>query len=227
VKAVVLFGLSQDVDRRAVEKLNAAHIPVVAVINPPALGVRYSGIVLQNPVALTAVLGQYIGRASRGRPIQVAMVNGFRANALFGLYTLGLTTGLKQTDPKATLVANEPGDFQVAPGQAAAQAILQAHPNLDWLVIIQDDTTVAVVRALTGQGNIKVKVVTAGGDDAVRTLVSEGKVQAISLLAVHQAAEDAINDVDAALARRPPGKPVTISNALITKQNLATAPRYK
>jgi ribose transport system substrate-binding protein len=158
----------------AVEKINAAGIPVTNITDRSAGGqfVAYVGANDYNIGLATArVLLKGIG--GKGN---VIILEGVKGSLTSTDRVRGFNDALKE-NPNVKLLASQPGNFQRLQALQVMENLMQSFPSIDGVLAANDPMAVGAIEALEG-ANRKAQVVGINGSKEAVELIKSGKLLA-------------------------------------------------
>ena len=171
-QALEISAVVGTVMRGCVTQAAAKHIKVISIDAP--LGPSYStlkpqysgvtGVVRETEVQQGQVLAQYIKQACASKsPCSVGQITGSPSLASDGVITSSMVAGLR-SNANIKLVATTSGNYLESGGQAAAQSMLAAHPDLNVIVAQADQMAIGAQKAVTSAHKLrKVLLIGDGG----------------------------------------------------------------
>ena len=156
----------------AVEKINAAGIPVVNIVDRMA-GSKTVAFVGVDDHALGLAAGRALIEAMGGKG-NVVILEGIRGAISNVDRVRGLTEALKEA-PAVKLLASQPANFQRLNALQAMENILQAHPDVDGVMAANDSMAIGAIEALEG-ANRKALVVGINGTQEAIDAIKSGKL---------------------------------------------------
>lgn len=208
----------------------------IAVVTSPICGsnpytpgtVKFSGRIDFQDGQTTA---QLACQALGGAPAEIAFVTGIVALSSVQLFNKGFVAGIKKGCPNAKIVASPAGNYDPAASLAAAQDVLQAHPNISLIATGADNMTVAVAKGLKSAGKLgQVKLVGYGGTKEAFALIKKGDMYGTVMLLPSQESSIGVHAVADALEGKPIAQKIYLEKDdpifkgkgnIITKANVA------
>lgn len=143
----------------------------------------------------------------------------------------GMEDGLK-SESNIHILATQPNDFDPTKAADVTQALLQAHPEANFVTTQEDPTAIAVIKVLEEQGlNDDVKVIGIGGtkdgNAAIEAGTMFGSVQVSSNIdgaTAVQAIVDLVNGVDIETEDIGDRPTVPVPFTILTSENVADHP---
>jgi ribose transport system substrate-binding protein len=186
--AFALGPIDSNLDCNLASKQAPAKKIVVAVVNQPLCGryIQPTEAGLWQPGTLSYASGYFtrqrilqwfeaIAKQYPGKQ-RVGLITGLAVDSLSKLVDLDVKQ-IQKTNPDFQVVGELRTDYTTTKGYAAAQNLLQAHPDLTLIISDYSDLTVGAAKAIeqAGRGG-QVKLADFGGSTPVAKLVKEGKV---------------------------------------------------
>jgi ribose transport system substrate-binding protein len=186
--AFALGPIDSNLDCNLASKQAPAKKILVAVVNQPLCGryIQPTEAGLWQPGTLSYASGYFtrqrilqwfeaIAKQYPGKQ-RVGLITGLAVDSLSKLVDLDVKQ-IQKTNPDFQVVGELRTDYTTTKGYAAAQNLLQAHPDLTLIISDYSDLTVGAAKAIeqAGRGN-QVKVADFGGSTPVAKLVKAGKV---------------------------------------------------
>ena len=211
----------------------AAKFPV-AIVTAPICGskpytkgtVKFSGRVDELDGRTQANL---VNQAASGRG-EVAIITGHVALTIVKLFTRGFSRQIAKF-PNLKIVSSAAGDYDPAKALAAAEDILQAHPNVKIIACQSDNMCDAAYRAVQAAGKTnQIKMVGYGFTKGTKELILEGKMYGTIMLTPKQEAQFALRAVIDTLQGKKVAKRIFLDRQaaifrgqgnIITKQNVS------
>lgn len=206
-----------------IAKAKAANVPIflTSVATDDASGILGAAVVdLEKLGALDA---GWITKDAAGRQVKVGIVAG-APGAASDLMVSGFTEALPKN---AKVVANQPGMFNPAKARDVAENIIQAHPDLDYAFVANEEMAFAVRKAFDAAGAEDVRIVTENGTDQGLAAIKDGRFSATVANSPQVIGETAVTNAVARLdGTEGVDKIAHIPLTLVTKRNLDQAPPY-
>lgn len=166
--AVVFVPVDSKAMVPAVQKMNAAGIPVINIVDH-SLGGDVVSWIGADEYQMGLRTGRYLLEKMGGKG-NVIIIEGVRGSLGAAQRTKGFMTALEEF-PNVKLLASQPGNFQRLQSLQVTENLLQAHPVVDAVMAANDAMALGVIEALDG-ANRKALVVglnaTKEGIDAVK-----------------------------------------------------------
>ncbi|MFI6877097.1 sugar ABC transporter substrate-binding protein [Streptomyces sp. NPDC050400] len=132
----------------------------------------------------------------------------------------------KQLPSSAKVVANQPGMFNPAKAQDVAENMIQAHPDLDYAFVANEEMALAVRKAFDAAGAKKVKIVSVNGSEDGIAAVKDGRLQATVSNSALTIGETAVEQTVDLLGDKKVDKVSKVPLTLITADDVDQAPQY-
>jgi ribose transport system substrate-binding protein len=172
--AVVIVPVDFKAMVPAIEKMNAAGIPIVNTTSKTAGG-NYVSFVGASDYELGLFTGRHLLKALSGKG-NVVIIEGIKGNRVSMDRVEGFMAALKEA-PQAKLIASQPGGFQRLPASQVTENLLQAHSVIDGIMVANDAMASGVIEALDG-ANRKALVVGINGTKEAIDAIRSGKMLA-------------------------------------------------
>ncbi|WP_435885408.1 sugar ABC transporter substrate-binding protein [Streptomyces tauricus] len=165
----------------------------------------------------------WIGQDAAGKNVQVGIVAG-APGAASDLLVGGFRSGLPAT---AKVVANQPGMFNPAKAQEVAENMIQAHPDLDYAFVANEEMAFSVRKAFDAAGGEDVKIVSVNGTEDGVAAVKSGRLSATVANSAMVIGQTAVKNTIGLLNKdKTVDKIANIPLVLVTKDNVTEAPQY-
>ncbi|GGM08812.1 hypothetical protein GCM10010129_60850 [Streptomyces fumigatiscleroticus] len=219
VDAIILQTVSTDALKKDIAKAEAAGIPVfLTSVNADTSDIL--GAVVVDLEAVGRLDAQWIGEDAAGAGVQVGVVAG-APGAASDLLVGGFT---KTLPDNARVVADEPGMYDADTARKVAEKMIQAHPDLDYAFVANEEMAFAVRKAFDTAGGGQVKIVTVNGTDEALVALKDGRFSATVSNSAMNTGELAVTNTIALLTKRKAEKIDKTPIRLITNENADTAP---
>ncbi|WP_433825265.1 sugar ABC transporter substrate-binding protein [Actinoplanes sp. CA-015351] len=221
VDALIVQTVNVDALKNDITKAKNAGIPIflTSVITSDTSDIL--GAVVVDLKQVGALDAGYVAKDAGDAQVEAGIIAG-APGAASDLLVSGFTDALP---PTVSVVANQPGMFNRAKAQDVAENMIQAHPNLAYAFVANEEMAFGALQAFQAAGK-NVKIVTTNGTDEGLAAVKDGRFAATvsnSATATGQlAVKNAITLLNKGTAERIANTPIK----LITKDNLAEAPQY-
>ncbi|WP_141727636.1 MULTISPECIES: sugar ABC transporter substrate-binding protein [Thermogemmatispora] len=177
---ILLLPLDAGLAQQLVDRIYAAHIPVIAVASAvgkdrPLKDVypKLTALITQDEIKAGAQAAQ-IALKAFPQGAKVAIIEGQAGFAEVQEREQDFKSILSQQG-KFTFIASQPGDWLPDKGQAACANILQAHPDIDLFYAESDDMAVGCAKAVTA-AHSHAQVIGIGGSHLGIQAVKEGQM---------------------------------------------------
>jgi len=165
----------------------------------------------------------WIEKDAAGKDAKVGIVAG-APGAASDLLVGGFKDALPGT---AKVVANQPGMFNPAKAQDVAENMIQAHPDLDYAFVANEEMALAVRKAFDAAGAEDVKIVSVNGTEDGVAAVRSGELSATVANSAMTIGQTAVENTLALLNDdKTVDKIANIPLVLVTKDNVDEAPQY-
>ncbi|WP_330302381.1 MULTISPECIES: sugar ABC transporter substrate-binding protein [unclassified Streptomyces] len=222
VSALIVQTVNVDSLKGDIAKAKASNIPIylTSVATSDVNDILGAAVVdLKKVGSLDA---GWIGTDAAGKNVKVGIVAGAP-----GAASDLLVGGFKGALPaNAKVVANQPGMFNPAKAQDVAENMIQAHPDLDYAFVANEEMAFAVRKAFDAAGAKDVKIVTANGTDEGLAAVKDGRFSATVANSAMTIGQTAVKNAIGLLDKKKVDKIANIPLLLVTKDNLTKAPQY-
>ncbi|WP_328492728.1 sugar ABC transporter substrate-binding protein [Streptomyces sp. NBC_00414] len=165
----------------------------------------------------------WIEKDAAGKDVQVGIVAG-APGAASDLLVGGFKSGLPAT---AKVVADQPGMFNPAKAQEVAENMIQAHPDLDYAFVANEEMAFSVRKAFDAAGAENVKIVSVNGTEDGVAAVKSGQLSATVANSAMVIGRTAVKNTIGLLDKdKTVDKIANIPLVLVTKENVSEAPQY-
>ncbi len=158
----------------AVEKINAAGIPVTNITDRSAGG-NFVAFVGADDYSIGLAVGKRLLTAIGGKG-NVIILEGVKGSLTSTNRVRGFTDALKEF-PNAKLLASQPGNFQRLNALQVMENLMQSFPSIDGVLAANDPMAVGAIEALEA-ANRKALVVGINGSREAVELIKSGKLLA-------------------------------------------------
>jgi ribose transport system substrate-binding protein len=201
----------------AIEKINAAEIPVIDITDR-AEGGRFVSAVLPDDYQLGVATARRLLTALDGKG-SVVILEGLAATASSADRVRGFNDAIKAF-PGVTLLASKSGSYQRKPAQDAMEGWIRQFPQIDGVIAANDSMAAAAVETLEKRGRKALVVGINGSKEAVEMIKADRMLATgefngfvIGCLAVEIAA--------GSLRKQPVPKEVVLKPVVYDKANVA------
>jgi len=221
VDALIVQTVNVDALKGDIAKANSANVPIflTSVITSDTSGIL--GAVVVDLGKVGALDAGWVGTDAAGAPAEAGVIAG-APGAASDLLVSGFTGALPAT---VKVVANQPGMFNRAKAQDVAENMIQAHPNLKYAFVANEDMAFGAQTAFQAAGK-QVKIVTVNGTDEGLAAVKDGRFAATVANSATEIGQLGVKNALALLKKETVDKVANASIALITAKNLSEAPQY-
>ncbi|MFB7241446.1 sugar ABC transporter substrate-binding protein [Streptomyces populi] len=222
VSALIVQTVNVDSLDGDIAKAKAAGVPIylTSVASDNANDILGATVVdLQKVGSLDA---DWVARDAGNKNVKVGVVAG-APGAASDLLVGGFTNELPDT---AKVVANQPGMFNPVKAQEVAENMIQAHPDLDYAFVANEEMGFAVRKAFDAAGAKDVRIVTVNGTDEGLAAVKDGRFSATVANSAMVIGRTAVKNTISLLGTEKVDKIANIPLLLVTEDNLAKAPQY-
>jgi ribose transport system substrate-binding protein len=158
----------------AVEKINAAGIPVTNITDRSASG-DFVAFVGANDYAIALATGRALLKAMGGKG-NVIILEGVKGSLTAADRSRGFADAIKEF-PDVKLLASQPANFQRLPALQVMENLMQSFPTIDGVLAANDPMAIGAIEALDG-ANRKALVVGINGSKEAVELIKSGKLVA-------------------------------------------------
>ncbi len=158
----------------AVEKINAAHIPVTNITDRSAAG-DFVAFVGADDYSIGLAIGKRLLTAIGGKG-NVIILEGVKGSLTSTNRVRGFTDALKEF-PNVKLLASQPGNFQRLNALQVMENLIQSFPQIDGVLAANDPMAVGAIEALEA-ANRKALVIGINGSREAVDLIKSGKLLA-------------------------------------------------
>lgn len=221
--AVVLLGISSELDVNAIKALGAAKIPVVYLVNLVPSGAQPPAFISVDTGKLTAAAIAELPNKAPGAT-KIAYIDGIPGIPTNNEFIKAVEDGITKLGGNYKILGHIPGKYSEEGVPAAAQQLLQKYPDMQTLVINGSAGVAGATRILDAAGRKDVKVVVIGA-------ITKGDYQALSqgrwTYAVAESAPDIGTDAGTSVEKLLSGGQGiqrTLDSIIVDKSNLSEAP---
>jgi ribose transport system substrate-binding protein len=222
VSALIVQTVNVDALKGDIAKAKASNIPLylTSVATSDVNDILGAAVVDLGKVG--ALDAGWVAKDAGGKDVQVGVIAG-APGAASDLLVGGFTKALPGN---AKVVANQPGMFNAAKAQDVAENMIQAHPDLDYAFVANEEMGLAARKAFDAAGAKDVKIVTVNGTDDGLAAVKDGRFSATVSNSAMTIGQTAVKDAIGLLDKKKVDKIANIPLLLVTKDNLSKAPQY-
>ncbi|MFA3875058.1 sugar ABC transporter substrate-binding protein [Streptomyces sp. MMCC 100] len=220
VDAIILQTVNNDALEGGIAKAKAAGIPLylTSVVSDPD---DILGAVVVDLKKVGRLDADWVAEDAGGEQVQAGVIAG-APGAASDLLVEGFVEGLPDN---VTVVANQPGMFNAAKAQDVADNMIQAHPELRYAFVANEEMALAARKAFDAAG-ADVRIVTTNGTEAGLEAVRSGKLSATVANSPIPIGETAVRNTLDALDEKRIEKVSYAPYVLVTADNADQAPRY-
>lgn len=159
----------------AIEKANAAGLPIINYCNELTAGGDYESFVGINHEQLAYDIGTWLAKKLNGKG-KVIILEGVPGSITAQDRQAGYMRALKE-NPGIEIIASQPANYARATAMQVMENLLQQHKQFDAVIAANDEMALGAIRALEAAGRLKGVYVTGvdGIDDALKA-IEEGKL---------------------------------------------------
>jgi ribose transport system substrate-binding protein len=158
----------------AVEKINAAKIPVTNITDRSAAG-DFVAFVGADDYSIGLAVGKRLLTAMGGKG-NVIILEGVKGSLTSTNRVRGFTDALKEF-PNVKLLASQPGNFQRLNALQVVENLMQSFPQIDGVLAANDPMAVGALEAIEAAGR-KALVIGINGSKEAVDLIKSGKLLA-------------------------------------------------
>ncbi|MBW8481206.1 sugar ABC transporter substrate-binding protein [Actinomadura parmotrematis] len=221
VDALIVQTVNVDALKGDIAKARSAKIPIflTSVISSDTTDIL--GAVVVDLPKVGALDAGWVGKDAAGAPAEAGVIAG-APGAASDLLVKGFTGALPAN---VKVVANQPGMFVRAKAQDVAENMIQAHPNLKYAFVANEDMAFGALQAFKAAGK-NVEIVTVNGTDEGLAAVKDGRFAATVANSATVTGQLAVKNAVALLKKQAAPKIANTPISLITQENLSSAPQY-
>nr|WP_168505222.1 sugar ABC transporter substrate-binding protein [Streptomyces sp. S1D4-11]QIY93561.1 substrate-binding domain-containing protein [Streptomyces sp. S1D4-11] len=222
VSALIVQTVNVDALKGDIAKAKASNIPIylTSVATSDVNDILGAAVVDLDKVG--ALDAGWVAKDAGGKDVQVGVIAG-APGAASDLLVGGFTKALPGN---AKVVANQPGMFNAAKAQDVAENMIQAHPDLDYAFVANEEMGLAARKAFDAAGAKNVRIVTTNGTDEGLAAVKDGRFSATVANSAMTIGQTAAKNAIGLLDNKKVDKIANIPLLLVTKDNLSKAPQY-
>ncbi|MCX5400845.1 sugar ABC transporter substrate-binding protein [Streptomyces sp. NBC_00102] len=221
VDALIVQTVNVDALKGDIAKAKSANIPIFltsVVTDDPS---EILGAVVVDLGAVGALDAGWVEKDAAGKSVEVGVIAG-APGAASDMLVAGFTKALPAT---AKVVANQPGMFNAAKAKDVAENMIQAHPDLGYAFVANEEMALAARTAFAAAGK-DVKIVTVNGTDRGLEGVEKGELSATVANSAMSTGSLAVTNAIGLLDKKKISKIDKTPILLVTKDNLDKAPQY-
>ncbi|PWI13979.1 sugar ABC transporter substrate-binding protein [Streptomyces sp. Act143] len=223
VDALIVQTVNVDALEGDIAKAKSAGIPVFLTSVATDDMSDVLGVAKVDLKQVGALDAGWIEKDAAGKDVTVGIVAG-APGAASDLLVGGFEDALPST---AKVVANQPGMFNPAKAQDVAENMIQAHPDLDYAFVANEEMAFAVRKAFDAAGAEDVRIVSVNGTEDGVAAVRSGELSATVANSAMTIGRTAVRNTIALLDKdKSVDKIANIPLVLVTKDTVDEAPQY-
>ncbi|PWT84099.1 MAG: sugar ABC transporter substrate-binding protein [Blastocatellia bacterium] len=172
--AVVFVPVDSKAMVPGVQKMNAARIPVINIVDH-SVGGQILSWIGADEYTMGLMTGRYLLTKMKGQGNYI-IIEGVRGSLGSSQRIRGFQKALEE-NPQAKLLASQPGNFQRLQALQVTENLLQAHPTIDGVMAANDAMAMGVIEALDA-ANRKALVVGLNATKEAIDAIKAGKLLA-------------------------------------------------
>ncbi|MDO5097645.1 MAG: D-ribose ABC transporter substrate-binding protein [Corynebacterium sp.] len=215
---VIVNPTDSDAIVPAVESLNAANIPVVAV-DRSANGGDIASYIASDNIAGGTQAAKVLAEAIGGEG-EIIILQGIAGSSASRDRGKGFETGLQEF-PNVKIAAKQTANFDRTKGLDVATNLLQAHPNVKAIFAENDEMALGAIEALGDRAGKDVVVVGFDGTKDGLTAIADGRMLATIAQQPEKLGSRAVEEAAKLLKGDAATKEVPVEVITVTKENLA------
>ncbi|MEV6170931.1 sugar ABC transporter substrate-binding protein [Streptomyces sp. NPDC051954] len=223
VDALIVQTVNVDALEGDIAKAKAAGIPIYLTSVATDDMSDVLGVAKVDLKKVGALDAGWIEKDAAGKDVTVGIVAG-APGAASDLLVGGFTYALPDT---AKVVANQPGMFNPVKAQDVAENMIQAHPDLDYAFVANEEMAFAVRKAFDAAGAEDVRIVSVNGTEEGVAAVKDGRLSATVANSAMTIGQTAVKNTIGLLDDdKTVDKIANIPLVLVDKNNVSEAPQY-
>lgn len=220
VDAILMNTVSVDSLEGSIQLAKAADIPIYLIAVMPEDGLdEVLGATVVDLPGVGEQAADWVAKDADGKNSKAAIVAG-APGASSDLTAKGFEDSLPDT---VELVANQPGMYNRSEAMSVAENVIEAHADLDYAFVLNEDMAFGVRKAFDTAGHEDVKVVTMNGTDEGIKAVEDGDFSATVADSASELGSTAVASASALLGDSEQEKITQMETPLITEDNLEDA----
>lgn len=221
VDALIVQTVNVDALKGDIAKAKSANIPIflTSVVTDDPTDIL--GAVVVDLKQVGELDAGWIEKDAAGKPAEAGVIAG-APGAASDLLVNGFTKALPDN---VEVVANQPGMFNAAKAQDVAENMIQAHPDLKYAFVANEEMAFGALKAFQA-AKADVKIVTVNGTDRGVAAVKDGRFAATVANSAMTTGRIAITNAIALLDKKKADKIAMTPISLITADNAGSAPQY-
>ncbi|MFJ3670044.1 sugar ABC transporter substrate-binding protein [Streptomyces sp. NPDC090106] len=222
VSALIVQTVNVDALKGDIAKAKASGIPIYLTSVATSDVDDILGAAVVDLKKVGAMDAGWVEQDAAGAKVDVGIVAGAP-----GAASELLVGGFQDALPaNAKVVANQPGMFNPAKAQEVAENMIQAHPDLDYAFVANEEMAFAVRKAFDAAGAKDVRIVTVNGTEDGIAAVKAGTISATVANSALTIGQTAVKNTVGLLGDKKVDKIADIPLVLVTKENADDAPQY-
>ncbi|MGW1818594.1 sugar ABC transporter substrate-binding protein [Streptomyces sp. NPDC002125] len=221
VDALIVQTVNVDALKGDIAKAKSANIPIflTSVVTDDPTDIL--GAVVVDLKQVGELDAGWVEKDAAGKPAEAGVIAG-APGAASDLLVNGFTKALPDN---VEVVANQPGMFNAAKAQDVAENMIQAHPDLAYAFVANEEMAFGALKAFQA-AKADVKIVTVNGTDRGVAAVKDGRFAATVANSAMTTGRIAITNAIALLDKKKTDKIAMTPISLITADNAGSAPQY-
>ncbi|MDV9169908.1 substrate-binding domain-containing protein [Streptomyces sp. W16] len=222
VDAIILLSVDASALDADIAAARKAKTPISLIAVTPADDSEILGAVISNLPGIGKLDAQWVDEDASGKSATAVVISGdgsTSSNLMVGGFTKNLADNVR-------VVGNERGMFDRATAKAAAARLIQAHPDIQYAFVANEDMAFGAREAFDAAGARSVKIVTVNGTDQGLAALKNGKFAATVSNSVQDLGALAVTHTLGLLRKEEKDKIAHIDARLVTKANADTASLY-
>ncbi|WP_406465781.1 sugar ABC transporter substrate-binding protein [Streptomyces sp. NBC_00111] len=221
VDALIVQTVNVDALKGDIAKAKSANIPIflTSVVTDDPTDIL--GAVVVDLKQVGELDAGWVGKDAAGKPAEAGVIAG-APGAASDLLVNGFTKALPGN---VEVVANQPGMFNAAKAQDVAENMIQAHPDLAYAFVANEEMAFGALKAFQA-AEADVKIVTVNGTDRGVAAVKDGRFAATVANSAMTTGRIALTNTLALLDKKKTDKIASTPISLITADNVSSAPQY-
>ncbi|WP_262064132.1 sugar ABC transporter substrate-binding protein [Streptomyces sp. STR69] len=222
VDAIVLLSVDASALDADIAAARKAKTPITLIALMPSDDSEILGAVISDLPGIGKLDAQWVDADAAGKPAEAVVISGdgsTSSNLMVGGFTKNLAGNVR-------VVGEQRGMFDRATAKAAAARLIEAHPDIQYAFVANEDMAFGARAAFDAAGAHSVKIVTVNGTDQGLAALKDGKFAATVSNSVQDLGALAVTHTLSLLRKEEKDKIARIDARLVTKANADTAPLY-
>jgi ribose transport system substrate-binding protein len=222
VDAIILLSVDASALDADIATAQKAKIPILLVAVTTSDDSKILGAVVSDLSQIGKLDAEWVTTDAAGKSVKASVISGdgsTSSNLMVGGFTKNLAGNVQ-------VVGSEPGLFNRAKAKAAAAELIQAHPDIQYAFVANEDMAFGAREAFDAAGATNVKIVTVNGTDPGLAALKDGKFAATVSNSVEDMRALAMTHTLSLLRKEETNKIAQVDTRLVTKGNADTAPLY-